>query len=95
MGKRLFTTLFLFLTLALGILCFEQHTQAAVRNITLYDGDKPTDWQEEYKDTEYVQESDLYLPGDVGNLSAKSSGFFCMKKLTSWNTFLRIHPSCK
>lgn len=81
MGKRLFTTLFLFLTLALGILCFEQHTQAAVRNITLYDGDKPTDWQEEYKDTEYVQESDLYLPGDVGNLSAKSSGFFMYEEI--------------
>lgn len=68
------------LALSLCMLSFlvpHSFSQAKVLNFDIYDGDMPGDLEDYYdEEKEYVDEEDLYFPGDSGKITAKSSYYF-------------------
>lgn len=65
--------------ISLHVILFSAHSfsQAKVLNFDIYDGDMPGDLEDYYdEEKEYVDEEDLYFPGDSGKITAKSSYYF-------------------
>ncbi|MCI5731788.1 MAG: hypothetical protein MR304_09635, partial [Eubacterium sp.] len=61
----------------LSFLVPHSFSQAKVMNFDIYNGDMPGDLENYYdEEKEYVDEEDLYFPGDSGKITAKSSYYF-------------------
>lgn len=61
----------------LSFLVPHSFSQAKVLDLNIYNGDMPGDLENYYdEEKEYVDEEDLYFPGDSGKITAKSSYYF-------------------
>lgn len=68
------------LALSFCMLCFlvpHSFSQAKVMNFDIYNGDMPGDLENYYdEEKEYVDEEDLYFPGETGKIAARPSYYF-------------------
>lgn len=77
--------------ISLHVILFSAHSfsQAKVLNFDIYDGDMPGDLEDYYdEEKEYVDEEDLYFPGDSGK--SRRNRVTISRRLQRWNLSLRI-----
>ena len=76
MKEKLWKIWILFGLLFSGVLAFHSPAEAAVRDITLYDGDFPENGGEMDEEEPYVDEESLFLPGDTGIIRPYNNSSF-------------------
>ena len=76
MEEKLWKLWILFGLLFAGIFAFHSPAEAAVRDITLYDGDFPENGGEMDEEEPYVDEESLFLPGDTGIIRPYNNSSF-------------------
>lgn len=74
MTKKILRMILMFTVLFSGTLVWQTSAQAAERDIVVYNGETPDEW--EFDDEEYVDEEDLFLPGDTGKVIAETDSWW-------------------